>query len=243
MADFTLDEYQCYLALAVREGYRFVSFESLDGRWDRTAPEILLRHDVDYAPKFMPPLARIEADLGVLATYCVHADTPWYSIDSRENRAAIVETLAHGHRLGLHFDASAIESDAQALEGIVEQARRLADAFSQEIRVVSFHMPGRRGVDHLSLPDGLINTYAPRFFTEIGYVSDSNQNWRGVDLAEVLRTRTHERLQLLIHPFWWRSEPAPMSDKLQALADDLGVDVREIVTPEQWELIEREEPS
>jgi hypothetical protein len=240
---FTLDEYRCYLALAIRKGYRFVSFESLDEPGDRAGPEILLRHDVDYAPEYMPPLAAIEADLGVLATYCVHVDSRWYSIDTAENRTAITETLAYGHRLGLHFDASAIESDAQALEGIVEQARRLTERFSHEVRVVSFHMPGRRRVDHLSLPGRLINTYAPRFFVEIGYVSDSNQNWRGVDLADVLTRRAHQRLQLLIHPFWWRSEPGMMRGKLQGLADELGVDVHEIVTPEQWELIEREESS
>jgi hypothetical protein len=238
--DFTLEEYRRYLVLAVEKGYGFVSFESLDDPRRRTGPEILLRHDVDYAPKFMPPLAAVEARLGVLSTYCVHVDSPWYSIDAPENRAAIAETLAHGHRLGLHFDASTIELDSQARDCIVEQASRLAQAFSHEVRVVSFHMPGRRRVDHLSLPSPLINTYAPRFFTEIGYVSDSNQNWRGVDLADVLKRRAYDRFQLLIHPFWWRSKPGTMRRKLEALSDDLGVDIHEIVTSEQWELIEQD---
>ncbi len=238
--DFTLAEYQRYLALAVAEGYRFVSFESLDEPKARVGSEILLRHDIDYAPEFMPPMAALEAELGVLATYCLHIDSRWYSIDTAENRAAIAETLACGHRLGLHFDASSIESDEQALDEIAEQARRLAQAFSHDVRVVSFHMPGRRGVDHLSLPASLINTYGSRFFADIGYVSDSNQNWRGVDLAKILTDRAYDQLQLLIHPFWWRSEPATMLDKLELLADKLGVDVHEIATPEQWTLIEQE---
>lgn len=238
---FTLDEYGGYLASAISEGYRFVGFDSIDAAGDPAEPVILLRHDVDYDPAFMQPMAEIEAGLGVRSTYCLQVDSPWYSVDEPGNRGAIAATLNAGHWIGLHFDASSMESDAQVTEGIVEQAQRLGSEFSRDVRVVSFHMPGRRRVDHLALPDGLINTYSSRFFVEIGYVSDSNQNWRGVDLGEVLRIRAHRRLQLLIHPFWWRPRPATMRSKLQALADRLGIDVREIATPEQWQLIDERE--
>jgi hypothetical protein len=239
--DFTLDEYRRYLALAVAEGYRFVSFDSLDEPGERSGPEILLRHDIDYSPMFMPPMSAIEAELGIRATYCLHIDSRWYSIDTPQNRAAIVETLDAGHWLGLHFDASGVASDTDARDRVVEQARSLGEAFARDVRVVSFHMPGRRQVDHLELPDELINTYASRFFVEIGYVSDSNHNWRGVDLEDALARRAHDRLQLLIHPFWWRPEPATMRSKMCALADGIGVDVYEIVTPEQWELMDQQE--
>src|SRR3984893_221546 len=205
---FTLEEYRHYLELALAHGYRFVGFESLDEARAHGSPEILLRHDVDYAPKFMPPMAAIEAQLGVRATYCVHVDSRWYSIEEPGNQQAIATTLDAGHWLGLHFDASSIEADRQARERVAEQARRLGQAFSREVRAVSFHMPGRRRVDHLALPGGLINSYEARFFVDIGYASDSNQNWRGVDLEDVLRRRAHDRLQLLIHPFWWRPLPA-----------------------------------
>ena len=239
--EFTLEEYRGHLELALASGYRFVGFESLDDPADRAGPEILLRHDIDYAPEFMPPMAAIEAELGVRATYCLHIDSRWYSIDTRANRAAIAETLGAGHWLGLHFDASSIASDRQARDRVVEQAQRLGGTFSRDVRVVSFHMPGRRRVDQLALPGGLINSYESRFFTEIGYVSDSNQNWRGVDLEDVLRRRAYDRLQLLIHPFWWRPQPATMRSKMQALADQIGIDVHEIVTPEQWQLMEEQE--
>jgi hypothetical protein len=241
--DFTLDEYRRYLSLAVAEGYSFVSFESLDDPHQHRGPEILLRHDVDYAPKFMPPMAAIEADLGVRATYCLHVDSPWYGVDTPENRAAIAETLDAGHWLGLHFDASSIESDRDARNAVIEQARRLGEVFCRTVHTVSFHMPGRRPVDHLELPGDLINTYAPRFFAEIAYVSDSNHNWRGVDLTDVLTRRAHDRLQLLIHPFWWRPLPATMRSKMHELAADLGVDPYEIITPEQWALMEEQERS
>lgn len=239
--DFTLREYRRYLAVAIKHRYRFVSFESLDDSGNGRSPEILLRHDVDYAPKFMPPMAAIESELGVRATYCLHIDSRWYSIATPENRSAIAATLDHGHWLGLHFDASSIESDAETRTRIVHQASLLGQEFSRKVRVISFHMPGRRPVDHLALPDGLINTYERRFFTKIGYISDSNHNWRGVDLEDVLRRRTYDRLQLLIHPFWWRPEPATMRLKMQSLADELNIDPHEIVTPEQWQLMEEQE--
>jgi hypothetical protein len=239
--DFTLAEYREYLELAIASGYRFVGFESLDDPENRSGLEILLRHDVDYAPRFMAPMAAIEAQLGIRASYCLQIDSRWYRIDSAENRAAISETLDAGHWLGLHFDASSIESDREARDRVVEQASRLGRTFARDVRVVSFHMPGRRRVDHLALPSGLVNTYGPRFFVEIGYVSDSNQNWRGVDLEDVLRRRAHPKLQLLIHPFWWRPKAATMRAKMVALADELGIDAQEIVTPEQWQLMEEQE--
>jgi hypothetical protein len=238
---FTLDEYRDYLALALAAGYRFVGFEDRIAAAEPGAREILLRHDVDLAPKYMPPMAAIEAELGVRSTYCVLVDSRWYSIDTPENRAAIEETLDLGHWLGLHFDASLIESDGVATERVVEQACQLGAAFSREVRVVSFHMPGRRAVNHLELPNGLINTYGPRFFTEIGYASDSNENWHGADLEASFAGRTHDRLQMLIHPFLWRTRAATMRSKMQEFADEIGVDIHEIVTPEQWQVIEQRE--
>lgn len=238
---FTLDEYRALLELALSAGWRSVDFESSERPAVGPDPELLVRHDVDYAPKHMPPMAAIEAELGVRTTYCVHVDSPWYRIDSRENRAAVMATLDAGHWLGLHFDASATESDREVLDGVAEQARRLGELFSREVRVVSFHMPGRRPVRHLVLPGDLINTYASRFFEEIGYVSDSNENWHGADIAAELANPKHRRLQMLIHPFWWREREATMRAKLEALAEEIGVDVHEIVTPEQWRVIEERE--
>jgi hypothetical protein len=238
---FTLEEYRDYLALAVAEGYRFVGFESLAEASDLDEPQILLRHDIDYDPRFMPPMAAIEADLGVRATYCIQVDSRWYSVGARDNRAAIAATLDAGHWLGLHLDASEIQSDGEVSERAIAQVRQLSQEFGRDVRVVSFHMPGRRRVGHIALGNGLVNTYDRRFFDDIGYVSDSNQNWRGVDLEAVLRGHAHDRLQLLVHPFWWRSEPASMRRKMQRLSAELGIDMHDIVTPEQWQLMEEQE--
>jgi hypothetical protein len=235
---FTLEEYERYLRLARECGYIFSAFEDLDSRSHTATYEILLRHDIDYSPEYIPRMAALEAASGIRATYCLQTDSRWYQIDSTESRGAITDLLRAGHSLGLHIDVSRIGSDAEAVSVAATAAEDLATRFQTPVRVVSFHMPSRRPVAHLVLPDGLVNTYERRFFDEIAYVSDSNHNWRGVDLARLLRERRHRRLQLLIHPFWWRERPRSMRAKMYQLATQLGVDVKEIVTPEQWQIME-----
>jgi len=147
--------------------------------------------------------------------------------------------LEAGHWLGLHFDASEISSDADVVTGVERDARRLEALFGHAVTAVSFHMPGRRTVGGIELPDGLVNVYGPRFFEEIAYVSDSNQDWRGTDVEALFAGRAVNRLQLLTHPFWWRESYGTIGEKLEELAAELGVAVEEIATWEQVELIRR----
>jgi hypothetical protein len=232
--DFTLEAYGAYLQLARGAGYEFCRFEEV-----QRPPElaIFLRHDIDFTPLRVAPMAEVERRHAATATYCFQPDSRNYEIASDATTSAVRTILELGHVLGLHFDATTIGSDDEVVRRVAEQARRLEDRFDTAVRTVSFHMPGRRPVGHLQLSDGLINTYDPRFFEQIGYVSDSNQHWRGKDLAALLRARAHPHLQLLIHPMWWREEPGTMLEKLEELAADLGVDLDDLLTPEQRDLL------
>jgi hypothetical protein len=232
--DFTLAAYAGYLELARRSGYEFCRFEELE-----RPPElaILLRHDIDFSTRWVAPMAEVEHRCAATATYCFQPDSRNYEIASDATTSAVRTILELGHVLGLHFDATAISDDDEVVERVAQEARELGERFGTAIRTVSFHMPGRRPVGHLELSDGLINTYHPRFFERIGYVSDSNQHWRGKDLAALLRARAHPHLQLLIHPMWWRERPGTMLEKLEGLAADLGVDIGELLTPEQRALL------
>ena len=231
---FTLDRYESYLRAGLDAGYRFVRFDDLD-----SAPQlVVLRHDVDYSPPHAVEMARRERAAGVMATYCVHAECPWYDASRPPHRGAIETVLGQGHALGLHFDASDIEDDGAVVSGVVAEAERLESLFGTTVTAVSFHMPGRRPVGHIELPAPLLNTYAPRFFDELAYVSDSNQDWRGNDdPAALLGARFAERVQMLVHPFWWRDRYGTIGDKLSELAASLSVPVEQIATCEQMELI------
>lgn len=232
---FTLARYSEHLAQALESGYRFLGFEDLDGE----PPFVVLRHDIDYSPRRALPVAEIERQLGVSATYCFHVTCPWYSVEVEPHRAFVEAVLEAGHWLGLHFDASEISSDADVVTGVERDARRLEALFGHAVTAVSFHMPGRRTVGGIELPDGLVNVYGPRFFEEIAYVSDSNQDWRGTDVEALFAGRAVNRLQLLTHPFWWRESYGTIGEKLEELAAELGVAVEEIATWEQVELIRR----
>jgi hypothetical protein len=192
---------------------------------------LLLRHDIDDRPRWIEPMARVEAERGAVSTYCLQVSSRFYALDDEADRA-VATLLDCGHELGLHFDSSAMDSDAAVLEGVHREAALLERRYETPVRVVSFHMPGVRPVGHLDVSP-LINTYAPRFFTEIAYLSDSNQSWRGRDPEAELRAAG--RLQLLTHPTLWSGRP------LRAILDEqarrLGTTIDELATDDPKALL------
>jgi hypothetical protein len=188
---------------------------------------LLLRHDIDDRPRWIEPMARVEAEHGAVSTYCLQLRSPFYGLDDEADRA--VRTLLDcGHELGLHFDSSAMASDDEVVEGVFREAGLLEDRYETPIRVVSFHMPGVRPVGHLDVAP-LVNTYAPRFFTEIGYLSDSNQNWRGKDPETELRGAG--RIQFLTHPTLWSGRT--LREILEEQAQRLATTVDALATDDQ----------
>lgn len=194
---------------------------------------LLLRHDIDDRPKWIEPMARVEAEVGAVSTYCLQVRSRFYALDDEADRA-VRTLLACGHELGLHFDSSEMASDDEVIEGVAREARILEERYETPIRVVSFHMPGVRPVGHLELGDGRINTYAPRFFTEIGYLSDSNQSFRGKDPEAELRAAG--RLQFLTHPTLWSGRR--LREILEEQALRLGTTVDELATADQKAALE-----
>ncbi|MEZ5123690.1 MAG: hypothetical protein R2736_19305 [Solirubrobacterales bacterium] len=189
---------------------------------------LLLRHDIDDRPQWIEPMARVEAQRGAVSTYCLQVRSRFYGLDDEADRAVRV-LLDCGHELGLHFDSSAMASDDAVLEGVIREVALLEARYETPVRVVSFHMPGVRPVGHIELPAPLINTYAPRFFTEIAYLSDSNQNWRGKDPETELRDA--RRIQFLTHPTLWSGRS--LRAILEEQAARLGTTVDELATDDQ----------
>jgi hypothetical protein len=237
-APFTWQAYDACLSAALQSGYRFIGFADL--REDAQLPDapfVLLRHDIDYDPSWVLPISTMEAEKAIRATYFFQIDSPFYQLDAPGTLAAIQDVIDQGHYLGLHFDANQIEEDAEIVERVEHAASQLESRFKTSIAAVSFHMPGYRNIKHLRLKNKRVNTYAPIFFEQIEYVSDSNQNWRGKDLLQIFRTRQSERLQVLTHPIWWRETYKPLFAKIEELAAKLGITVDDILTDDQRALI------
>lgn len=189
---------------------------------------LLLRHDIDDRPKWIEPMARVEAEQGAVSTYCLQVRSRFYGLDD-EADGAVRTLLECGHELGLHFDSSDMTSDDEVLEGVIRDVTLLESRYQAAVRVVSFHMPGVRPAGHLVLPAPLVNTYAPRFFGDIAYLSDSNQNWRGKDPEAELRAAT--RIQFLTHPTLWSGRP--LRAILEEQAERLCTTVDELATEDQ----------
>ena len=196
---------------------------------------LLLRHDIDDRPRWIEPMAAVEAEQGAVATYCLQVRSPFYPLDMEADRA-VATLLDAGHELGLHFDSSDMASDDEVVEGVAREAKLLEARYDTPIRVVSFHMPGVRPVGHLELGDGRINTYAPRFFADIDYLSDSNQDFRGKDPAAELRNAG--RIQFLTHPTLWSGRP--LREILEEQAQRLGTTVDALATDDQKAVLARQ---
>lgn len=237
---FTWKAYEFCLRTALDAGYRFLGFDSIQESSAMPGyPFILLRHDIDYDPNWALPISNIEADNQIRATYFFQVDSPFYKVDSAETTSIIEQILRQKHWLGVHFDANQIKDDAEVIERLERTASLFEARFSTNIAAASFHMPTYRPVKHLNLKNHRINTYSPLFFEQIHYFSDSNQDWRGNDIIRTLQQKELTRIQLLVHPIWWRETYSPFHTKLEELAGRLNIPIESILTREQRDLLSR----
>lgn len=232
--DFLLSGYQRILQAALTGGYRFESFEAI-GR--EGAPRTcLLRHDIDSELHGCGPMLEVERSLGVRATYFLMTRSTSYNLFCVEGRSMVERILEDGHRIGLHFMGELCESDPAPVlsEKVQREAEWLQSEFGAAIRVVSFHQPSQAVLDGQLLIPGLINTYNRAQMSDYFYVSDTNMRWRHEHPVEIFGKTLYPRLQLLIHPMWWPSEPRTLA---QRWLDVLRANQRTVI--DHWKQRER----
>lgn len=212
---FSIDDYRRILVELSRLGYEAVDLEELDP--DR--PLMFLRHDVDLCLGRAVAVAEAEHALRMRATYYVLVSTEMYNPASAESRRRMRRIVELGHSVGLHFDATKYEGGRAELEAAAnEECELLSRLAGAPVRSLSFHRPAPelRGLaDRFA---GRVHTYEPRFFNEIGYISDSSGGWyRGHPLDHpAIAART--AIQLLTHPAWWHSAtPRLAEEEIEAL--------------------------
>lgn len=138
-------EYKKLLKRLLKEGYKFVLFNEFNPEEDN---QIILRHDVDFSTEYAFRMAKIEAELGIKASYffLTHSHYNWHTIDF-----SAFKNL--GHYTGLHLDFDcALTVQEEALTN-----------------VYSIHRPSE---EHLNT-DMEFSSYNKKFFTDISYISDS----------------------------------------------------------------------
>ncbi|ADJ13712.1 polysaccharide deacetylase family protein [Halalkalicoccus jeotgali] len=215
--EFTYDWYERFLSELLDSGYTPADYdESL------SAGEMIVRHDIDFAPRKALRMGRIEADLGIESTYFVLLTCPLYNVFYKPVRAALEELQSMGHTVGVHFSThqywNGEAPSAAVTERVLAEREALSGLLGDVSEAVSFHRPDewlfRRSFE------GFISTYEERFFTDIAYLGDSNQRWRD---QHPLSGERPEKLQILTHPGLWGAEDADFETRLAGEVDrELG---------------------
>lgn len=205
----------CTLLAALRErGYAFRGFAdvALD------APHVVLRHDIDMAFGPAVEMAAAEQSMGASATYFVLLRSELYNAFAPESVQAMTAIRALGHQIGLHLDASLYRDRPEALEAAAARECALLEQMTgQPVRVISFHRPAKSLLGYGPDLAGRPHAYQPRFFSDIGYCSDSRGAWHHGEPLSHTAVQAGTAFQLLTHPIWWaRPELAPRA-RLQAL--------------------------
>lgn len=198
--EFTFDWYEGLLTELREYGFESVPFEG--GIHDG---EMALRHDIDLSPRKALAMGRIEADLGLSATYFFLVTSPLYNVLDGPNRQIIERLTSLGHRIGLHFNTHQYwrsEPRTGSIRQCIEENQAVLNIAAPEItRTVSFHCPPEWVLDR-TIP-GVDHTYEPARFSQIAYSADSGQRWRE---QRVLDEPLPDRLQLLTHPGLWGAD-------------------------------------
>jgi hypothetical protein len=215
--DFTEASYRAIVA-AARERYAFEPFgTAADG------PHVLWRHDVDYSIHRAAALARIEAELGVRATYFVLLHSDLYNVLEPSVHMLLREIAALGHWIGLHYDPGFHASGALDEKAAWER-RVLAEALAVPVDAVSLHNPSVSGTEGLDAEKlgGMLHAGARSLRDAYVYVSDSNGYWRFERLPDVLAAGAHERLHVLTHPEWWQDQPMSPRERILRCIEGRG---------------------
>lgn len=212
-SSFTLSSYHAILETALNNGYQFLGFNQIGQ--EHSSYSCLLRHDVDSELWSCSAMADIEEELGISATYFLMLRSTSYNLFCIESREIIERLLKGGHHIGLHFMVELCEHDTIELlsEKVLAEVKMINHEIGVNIHAVSFHHPSEVILNNNILIGSLINTYNKIQMGDYFYVSDSNMVWRHQRPGEIFAHYVYPRIQLLIHPMWWTSEPMTLKEK------------------------------
>jgi hypothetical protein len=221
---FTYSEYQAFLETLRSRNYRFARFAEAQKLLTGGSPFVLLRHDVDFDLKKAERLARIEAEMGIKATYFFLILTEHYNLFSEAGALLVKSILQHGHYFGLHFDGAAYPKDfsVHQFRNVCHKEIQLLETwFDKKVEAVSFHRPCP---DFLAgdprLTEPLPHAYMDVFTKQIFYCSDSRGMWRYGSPLESEAFKTGKPMHLLFHPVWWSETEQESAATLNHLFDD-----------------------
>ena len=209
--------YSALIGKFLELGYQARDFPSVESN----CQHLVLRHDIDMSIESAVNISKIEHTLSVSSIYFVLLRSPLYNALSVRALSGMKTILQLGHDIGLHFDASLYASDRELLESACKIECEILEALLQHpITVISFHRPDHTLFGLEGKFADRIHTYAPEYFDEITYCSDSKGAWHHGHPLDLDAVKEKRAIQLLTHPIWWDTdssiEPVIRLDRLVA---------------------------
>ena len=196
---------------------------------------IILRHDVEFSPKRAYDLAVVESKYSIFSTFFFQISNNAYNILSEKNKERIKEIMSMGHKVGLHFH----RQGSNDLEEIKQRIQYESDVMSYilhtKIDRFSFHRPSQLVLENEIRIPGMINAYAPLYFTftkgqtdvdftkGVKYIADSRNQWSYLapytspspDFFEI-----YPKVQILCHPYSWTEKGYETLYNLKSLIEE-----------------------
>lgn len=222
--NFTYSAYNDLVRLLQRTGYTIKNYDD----YAESARCVILRHDVDNSLEKAYELAEAERQIGgVKSTYFIMLTSGFYNVFSSRGMKMLEGILSCGHEIGLHFDEVRYPEamgNAEAIrEKILLEADLLSKAAGKPVTKVSMHRPSKNILEsNLTIP-GMVNTYSEKFFKEFKYLSDSRRRWRE-PVEEIIREQRYERLQILLHPFWYQEKETDIKESVSHFVNSANLD-------------------
>ncbi len=207
---YTLRNYSEMLENALKFNYKFILFDQ--ARLNYTKERLcLLRHDIDADLDAAYKMAKVEAELGIRATYFLMTRSPVYNLSARFNHQLVQNIISLGHGIGLHYDQGFLPGIHKSEEEWISlESEWLQNVFNVSIDVVSFHQPGPAVLQGNVDTGKRINTYNTEHLSGYKYFSDSNRQFSLIksvngdkSIVDAFENVYPNSFQLLIHPIWW----------------------------------------
>jgi hypothetical protein len=209
--------YLDFLRQAAEAGFAFKLFRELSV--DAPAlPEryIVLRHDIEFAPRYSLEMAELEHAAGIHSTFFVLVDGNTYNPLAAETVRQIRRIRELGHEIGLHFAVSSAV-DNNLGEEVAFRVKLLSEIAGTQVHCFSQHDPVNAGFAAVTLPPGhhpCINASEVIARHDLLYVSDSAKMWRRYTFETALQQARN--LCLLAHPHSWLH---PQDDYIAMIRD------------------------
>ena len=178
--DFTLKIYRKLLERLKNSGYSFFTFEQYclgeaDGKF------VILRHDVDLRAAHSLATARLEAELGIKASY-------YFRVVRQSNKPEIIKAIAAlGHEIGYHYEDMSLVKGNSSIAVDHFSAKLAYFRRFYPVKTVCMHGSPTSKIDNRSLwkyydyrDFGLIGEpYFDIDFTKVFYLTDTGRCWDG----------------------------------------------------------------